>query len=153
MSGPKRGIADKYSRGNFVEKSILELMLTYPETVATVHNEIGVELFSDEANQTIARMIFEEFEKEGKLDVGRLVEEIDEPELKKEILSLALAEGKYENASEDIKDCIRGIKVAHKKRRLNELSGEIQKMKSGDERLETFMLEMQKITKELHNVT
>ncbi|PIR17014.1 MAG: DNA primase [Deltaproteobacteria bacterium CG11_big_fil_rev_8_21_14_0_20_49_13] len=136
---------------NTAEKMLLELMLSYPETVTSVLKEISAEQFGDGSYQTIAALIMTDVKKNGALDVARLADGVADEGLKSEILALAMAENKYDEPAVAVKDCLAGLKRLAAKRRIEELSGEIGVSKD-DEVIGRHMAEIQKITKELHNI-
>lgn len=137
---------------NKTERTLLELMLTYPETVKKVCGMINLESFLDGSSQTIARLIFEEFEKSGKLDVGGLAEKIVDEELKREVLALAMAENKYEEPLEAVNDCIDRMREFTARQRLQELQNKIATAGKDDDRVAEWLAEKQKINRELHNI-
>lgn len=138
-------------KDNLVERVLLEVMLTYPETVEKVMENIDVEQFLDGSYQTIAKLIFDDFAKNKRLDVSRLADLIADEELKNEVLTLAMAENKYDEPLEAVKDCINRIKKSAAKRKLQELSDEISRTKD-DDKICKYMIEIQNINKELHNI-
>jgi len=140
----KGGEAQTVVKTGGIERTLLEVMLTYPETIAEA-SEIAAERFSDGSYQTIARLVFDEFKRNKKLDVGRLAEGIADSELKSEILSLAMAENKYEDAAEAIRACITGFERLSAKKRLAELSEKIKLADKNDAKITEYMIEMQKI--------
>lgn len=143
--------APKGFKANTAEKMLLELMLTYPETVSSVLKEISAEQFGDGSYQTIAALIVNDVKNNGLLDVARLADGVADEGLKSEILALAMAENKYDEPAVAVKDCLAGLKRLAAKRRIEELSGEIGISKD-DEVIGRYMAEIQKITKELHNI-
>jgi DNA primase len=137
-------------RADRTERTLLELMLTYPELIGTVRANAGPEQFSDGSHQTIARMIFDEFERSSELNVARMAAGIADEALKDEVLSLALAEGKYDDPKAAVKDCLEKIRRASARQRLGELTEAVQRVKGDDEKIAEYMVKIQKVTKELH---
>jgi DNA primase len=140
------------AKSNPIERTLLELMLAHPETAPEIAAAVDVETFSDGSYQTIARIVLDEFAREKKVDVAKIAGQIEDAELKNEVLSLAMADEKYEDPKESVKSCIAAVKKASLKRRLAELSDTIAKASKDDESLGKYMAEVQNITKELHSL-
>ncbi len=137
---------------NTIEKMLLELLLAYPETIGVARGRIDFEKFTDGSCQAIAKLIFDEFDKSGRVDVANLADGIDDAELKSEVLALALAENKYDDADGAMEKCIAAFDRMSAKRRLKELSFAIQQMASDDDRVSKCMAEIQKLNEEIHNL-
>lgn len=153
LSGRKLEIKEGAVRasGNRAERMLLEVLLTYPETMAEVAGVIGPEDFSDGSYQTIARLILDEFGQNGRIDVGRLSGIIADEELRSEVLALAMADNKYEEPALAVKDCLKSIRRSAARRRLQELSEKMTATKD-DAQLASLMKEVQEINRELHDL-
>ncbi|MBI2091698.1 MAG: DNA primase [Deltaproteobacteria bacterium] len=143
----KNGVA----KVNSLEKTLLELILAYPETISTISSSIGPEQFEDESLRTIVGFVFSEYKKTGRLDVAAIADTIADDGLKNEIMELSLAEKKYDEPVEAANDCILNIKKTAAKRRLHELTTAVQKNKDENKMIE-YMNEIHRITKEIHNI-
>lgn len=95
--------------------------------------------------------MLDEFGKNGKLDVAKLADMIADEELRSEVLALAMAENKYDDPASAVKECMTLIKRASARKRAQELMDEVSRTKD-DEKISGYMLEIQKINKELHNL-
>ena len=133
------------------ERLLLELMLTYPETVEKIYADARSARLNDESYQTVFDLILAEFEKDKKVDVVHIAEKIADDELKNEVLELALAENKYDEPIQAAHDCINFFKRSQAKQKLQELTLAVQGKNLSNEKMSEYMKEIQKITGELHN--
>ena len=146
----KAGIA-KLEGDWTAQRVLLEIMLSHPETVEHVAKEIDATYFEDGSCQAIAKLIFDTLRDHGKINVAGLVEEQGDAGLKSEMLSLAMADDKYEEPLEAAIGCVATVKRHEIKRRIQELTEAIQRSPD-DPKLGEYMLQIQNLTKEIHNL-
>lgn len=133
------------------QRVLLEIILSYPDIIAHVAKEMDATYFEDGSCQAIAKLVFDSYREKGKVDVAGLAEELGDAGLRSEILSLAMAEDKYEKPLEAAIGCMTTVKRYGIKRRIQELTEAIQRSPD-DPRLNEYMMQIQNLTKEIHNI-
>jgi len=140
-------------KGCSLERTILEILLSFPETISSAEKIVDINLFQDESLKTIALLIMDFYKKTEKPSIGHFVDTIGDPELKSQVISMSMMEGKYEEAEVALENCARDLKKLVARRRIKEITQEI----SGPNRDEEFVInkmkEIQRLTKELHKTS
>ncbi|MBT3182735.1 MAG: DNA primase [Deltaproteobacteria bacterium] len=119
------------------ERTLIGAMLSHPEVVGDVFSEITPESFSDEWCNVAARIIYEASLNDEGLNVGKLLEAVEDDELAGQLRAMTF-DGcgcDDEDFEELLNDCIEHVREMPKLKRLEEINEDIRRAEiDGDEK-------------------
>jgi len=131
-----------------LERALIEIILSCPEVLAQISPRIGDDFFEDDTCLTIYREVMERFKTNGSVNIAELADGVEEAELKKEILSFAMADSKCDDPVGAALDCIARSQISRLKARLEVLREEVQSIKD-ESSLNEKMKEILALTNEM----
>jgi DNA primase len=116
---------------DIVEKLLLKLMLLNNEVVHKIQEEAIIEEFVNKQYKEIGLLLLEEFNRQGRLDSGKIINCLEDENSKSLISQLSIEKESIEDVGKILKDCINKI-------RMNKLDEEIKildiKIKEAEEK-------------------
>lgn len=124
------------------ERLLIETMITLPETAGKVFTHIDAEDFVDKWCRTVAGILKGEAGPEGKVNVGRMLQDIADPDLALELRTIALQENELEPKEVDqlIEDCVASLKRLHLAQGIEEVNERIRDAEAEGDEVKLFEL-------------
>ncbi|MFA4910465.1 MAG: DNA primase [Desulfobacteria bacterium] len=96
---------------DIVEKLLLKLMLLSNEVVHKIQEEAIIEEFVNKQYKEIGLLLLEEFNRQGRIDLGRVINCLEDENSKSLISELSIEKESIEDVQKILKDCINKIRI------------------------------------------
>ncbi|MBI4620830.1 MAG: DNA primase [Desulfobacterales bacterium] len=96
---------------DIVEKLLLKLMLLSNEVVHKIQEEAIIEEFVNKQYKEIGLLLLEEFNRQGRIDSGRVINCLEDESSKSLISQLSIEKESIEDVQKILKDCINKIRM------------------------------------------
>ncbi|RJP55348.1 MAG: DNA primase [Deltaproteobacteria bacterium] len=96
---------------DIVEKLLLKLMLLNSEVVHRIQEEAIIEEFVNKQYKEIGLLLLEEFNRQGRIDLGRVINCLEDESSKSLISQLSIEKESIEDVPKILKDCINKIRM------------------------------------------
>ena len=117
-------------------------MICLPETVPVILEKINPDVFTDRWSSTIADIFAKEWEAQGKVNLGHLLENVADPDLAAELRTLAMSENELSDseARQLIDDCVDVIKRRTVNESIESVNEQIREAESEGNEIKVFEL-------------
>ncbi len=103
------------------ELYLVHLMLADKEIAGIVQNRIALDEFSDQQLRTVAGMIYELLDKGQPVQIDRLVDRTERPEIKTLLTRIGMQPIAFEKPDQAADDCLRGMRKRNLEAKIKEL--------------------------------
>jgi DNA primase len=138
---------------SLAERNLVHAMLVNTNKISEVLEKLTPEDFKDEWFKTIAVLLYNEMQRNGKVNVSALIEDLEDDELKMALRAVALEADLFEDEEIDelVRDCVMLIKERPMETRLEDLNEGIKNaQRENDEaRVMSLLNEKQKLIQQM----
>ncbi len=153
VGGRKSSRNDRTNKPS-IERELVETMLTHPELIGLVLNDLGPDEFKDEWCRDVVKNFISALDDSGSIKLGVLIDGLKDAELASEMraVSMGALSCSDEEAKEFVGGCVAGIKRRPAEARMRSLNEEIRLAENGgdDVRLMSLLDEKKKLADDIH---
>jgi len=137
------------------EKTLIDMIVQRPDLAPKVMKDMEPADFGDGFIGTIAELFKKHVQRDGKVNITGLLDELADPEMERELRSIAMDAEKIsdEEAQQVLEDCIRTIRARPQRERMRELNDKIKlaEREGNDTQLFDLLRRKKKLTQEIYD--